>query len=155
MDYTLVHRGGENMFIGEFNHTVDIKGRISMPSKFREKIGEVFYITKGLDDCLFVFPKDEWEIFENKLKTLPLTNKSARTFVRLFFSGATECSLDKQGRMLLPQSLRDHGSIVKDAVLIGVGTRIEIWSKDVWEDYNNPDNISYDEIAEQMAELGI
>jgi len=146
---------GENMFIGEYSHTVDTKGRMNIPSKFREKLGELFYVTKGLDNCLFIFPEEEWKIFEDKLKTLPLTNKNARAFVRLFFSGATECSLDKQGRINIPQPLRTHGGITKDVQVIGVGTRIEIWSTENWETYNNPDNISYDEIAEQMAELGI
>lgn len=143
------------MFIGEFNHSIDTKGRINIPSKFREKLGEVFYITKGLDDCLFVFPEDEWRVFENKLKTLPLTNKEARAFVRLFFAGATDVTFDKQGRITIPQTLREHAKILKDATVIGVGTRLEIWSQDNWEKYNNPDNLSYDDIAEHMADLGI
>lgn len=143
------------MFIGEYSHSVDTKGRLNMPSKFREKLSENFFVTKGLDDCLFVFPESEWKVFEDKLKQLPLTNKSARAFVRLFFSGATECSLDKQGRINIPQPLRTHAKLEKDVIVIGVGTRIELWSTNVWEDYNNPENISYDDIAEQMAELGI
>lgn len=143
------------MFIGEFNHAVDVKGRLSMPAKFRENLGEVFYITKGLDHCLFVFPESEWRVFEEKLKTLPLTNKNARAFVRLFFAGAAEASFDKQGRILVPQTLREHAEIDKEVVVIGVGQRIEIWSTDQWSNYNDPENISYDEIAEQMAELGI
>ena len=143
------------MFIGEFTHAVDVKGRLSMPAKFREDLGEAFYITKGLDHCLFVFPESEWHIFEEKLKTLPLTNKNARAFVRLFFAGASEGSFDKQGRILMPQTLRDHAEIDKEVVVIGVGERIEIWSTANWAAYNDPENISYDEIAEQMAELGI
>ncbi len=143
------------MFIGEYSHSIDTKGRINMPSKFREKLGETFYVTKGLDNCLFVFPEFEWRVFEDKLKQLPLTNRNARAFVRLFFAGATECNLDKQGRVNIPQTLREHAAFDKDVVAIGVGTRIELWSNDNWETYNNPDNISYDDIAEQMAELGI
>lgn len=143
------------MFIGEFTHAVDVKGRMSIPAKFRENLGETFFITKGLDHCLFVFPESEWRVFEEKLKTLPLTNKNARAFVRMFFAGATEGSFDKQGRILVPQPLRDHAAIDKEVVVIGVGERIEIWSNQNWESYNDPDNISYDEIAEQMAELGI
>lgn len=143
------------MFIGEFNHSVDVKGRISMPAKFREQLGEMFYLTKGLDESLFVFPESEWTVFEEKLKALPLTNKSARAFVRLFFAGATECTFDKQGRILIPQNLREFSNIDKDAIVIGAGTRIEIWNAASWEQYNNPDNLSYDEIAEQMADLGI
>ncbi|RKD27663.1 MraZ protein [Caminicella sporogenes DSM 14501] len=143
------------MFIGEYIHTIDNKGRINIPSKFREKLSERFFITKGLDNCLFVFPESEWNIFEEKLKRLPLTNRNARAFVRLFFSGATQCSIDKQGRVTIPQNLREYGKLEKEIAIIGVSTRIEIWSKDIWDDYNNSANISYDEIAEKMAELGI
>lgn len=143
------------MFIGEFNHSMDPKGRISMPSKFRDELGETFYITKGLDNCLFVFPLDEWQLFEEKLKALPMTNKNARAFVRLFFSGASECAFDKQGRILIPQPLRDHAGIDREAVIIGTGTRVEIWSQNGWNGYIDPENIDYNEIAEHMADLGI
>lgn len=143
------------MFIGEYNHTLDNKGRITIPSKFRDSLGDEFIITKGLDNCLFVYPKDEWEIFENKLKTLPLTSKDARAFVRFFFAGATECNLDKQNRVLLPQNLRIHSKLKKDAVIIGVSTRIEIWSKEKWIEYTEDESLSYENIAENMAELGI
>nr|WP_300002279.1 division/cell wall cluster transcriptional repressor MraZ [Tissierella sp.] len=143
------------MFIGEHNHTLDDKGRITIPSKFREDLGDEFVITKGLDSCLFVYPKAEWTIFEDKLKTLPLTNKDARAFVRFFFAGASQCSLDKQGRVLIPPNLRKHGSLEKDAVIIGVSTRIEIWSDSNWNEYTADDNLSYENIAENMAELGI
>jgi len=112
-------------------------------------------MTKGLDNCLFVYPKDEWKIVEDKLKGLPMTNKDARAFVRFFFSGATECILDKQGRVLIPGNLREHSKLVKDTVVIGVSTRLEIWSKEEWNDYNDDDSLSYDSIAEKMAELGI
>ena len=143
------------MFIGEYNHSVDTKGRMNVPAKFREDLGERFYMTKGLDNCLFLFPEAEWRVFEEKLKTLPLTNRNARAFVRLFFAGATECTLDKQGRVNIPQTLREHGQITKEVIVIGVGTRVELWSESNWTEYNDPDNISYDDIAEQMAELGI
>lgn len=143
------------MFIGEHQHTIDEKGRVIIPSKFREDLGYEFVMTKGLDNCLFVYAKDEWKILEEKLKALPLTHKDARAFVRFFFSGATECILDKQGRVIIPSNLRDHSKLVKDAVIIGVSTRIEIWSKEEWDDYNDDENLSYDSIAEKMAELGI
>lgn len=143
------------MFIGEHQHSLDEKGRLIIPSKFREDLGLEFVMTKGLDSCLFVYPKNEWQIIENKLKALPLTNKDARAFVRFFFSGATECSLDKQGRVLIPNNLREHSKLDKDAVVIGVSTRIEIWSKEEWNNYIEDDNLSYDAIAEKMAELGI
>lgn len=147
--------GVGSMFIGEYQHTIDDKGRIIMPSKFREGLGFNFIVTKGLDNCLFVYPKEEWMILEEKLRSLPLTNRDARAFVRFFFSGATECTLDKQGRVLVPSNLREHSRLLKEAVIIGVATRIEIWSKEEWDIYNNDDSLSYDSIAEKMAELGI
>jgi MraZ protein len=143
------------MFIGEHQHSIDNKGRLIIPSKFREDLGDEFIMTKGLDNCLFVYPKEEWKIVEEKLKSLPLTNRDARAFIRFFFSGATECVLDKQGRVLIPANLREHSRLEKDAVIIGVSTRIEIWSKEEWDSYNSDDNLSYDSIAEKMAELGI
>lgn len=143
------------MFIGEYQHTLDNKGRVIIPSRFREELGEGFVITKGLDNCLFLYPMGEWSILEDKLKTLPLTNRDARAFIRFFFSGATECILDKQGRVLIPSNLRDHSKLEKDVVVIGVSTRMEIWSKEEWDSYNDDDNLSYDNIAEKMAELGI
>lgn len=143
------------MFIGEYQHTVDSKGRIIMPSKFRENLGSDFIMTKGLDNCLFVYPREEWEVLEKKLRTLPLTNRDARAFVRFFFAGATEGVLDKQGRVLIPNNLREHAKLIKDVIIIGVAERIEIWSKEEWTNYNNDDSLSYDSIAEKMAELGI
>lgn len=143
------------MFIGEYQHTLDSKGRVIIPSRFREDLGDGFVMTKGLDNCLFIYPKNEWAILEEKLKTLPLTNRDARAFIRFFFSGATECIIDKQGRVLIPSNLREHSKLEKDVVVIGVSTRMEIWSKEEWDTYNNDDNLSYDNIAEKMAELGI
>lgn len=126
-----------------------------MPAKIREDIGEVFIITKGLDGCLFGFSKKEWNNFEEKLKTLPLTNKNARDFVRFFLSGATECEIDKQGRFLITSNLREYANLEKEAVITGVGTRIEIWDKDKWKSYNSEENLSADQIAENMANLGV
>ena len=122
-----------------------------MPSKIREDIGEKFIITKGLDGCLFGFSKNEWNNFEEKLKTLPLTNKNARDFVRFFLSGAIECEIDKQGRFLIASNLREYAELEKEAVITGVGTRIEIWNKDKWKAYNSEENLSADQIAENMA----
>ena len=143
------------MFIGEYEHSIDAKGRAIIPAKFRDELGEKFIVTKGLDNCLFVYPLNEWTILENKLKTLPLTSKEARTFVRFFFSGATECEIDKQGRILLPSNLREHASIDKEITIIGVSTRVEIWSKDKWNSYTQEQSGDVDEIAEKMFELGI
>lgn len=143
------------MFIGEYEHTLDTKGRIIIPSKFREKLGDEFVMTKGLDSCLFVYPKSEWSILEEKLKTLPLTNKDARAFIRFFFAGASECNLDKQGRVTIPGNLRKYSKLDKEAVVIGVSTRMEIWDKEEWDEYNNDENLSYESISEKMLELGI
>lgn len=126
-----------------------------MPAKLREDMGEKFVITKGLDGCLFGFSQTEWSNFEAKLKTLPLTQKNARNFVRFFLSGAMECELDKQGRFLITSNLREAGSLEKDVVIIGVGTRIEIWNKAKWQEYSQEENGSADEIAENMDMLGI
>jgi len=139
--------------MGEYNHTVDTKGRLIIPSKFREDLGDEFVITKGLDGCLFVFPNHEWQTFEEKLKSLPLTNKSARQFARFFVAGATPCELDKQGRILLPGTLREFAGLEKDVVLTGMLSRIEIWSKSKWNENNSCDDM--DDIAEQMTDLGL
>ena len=143
------------MLIGEYEHSLDAKGRLIMPAKLRDDIGEKFIITKGLDGCLFGFSQNEWTNFEEKLKKLPLTNKNARDFVRFFLSGAIECEIDKQGRFLIASNLREYATMEKEVVIIGVGTRIEIWNKDKWKTYNSDENISADEIAENMTMLGI
>jgi len=140
------------MLLGEYNHNLDAKGRVSVPSKFRDDLGSVFIITKGLDNCLYAYSKDEWKIFEEKLKNLP---SSARNFVRFFFAGATEVEVDKLGRINIPQNLRDYASLSKEVCMIGVSTRVEIWDKQKWEDYTNPDNMDVEQIASQMSELGI
>lgn len=142
------------MFIGEYEHALDNKNRIIVPSKFREELGNKFILTKGLDGCLYCYTLSEWKVLEEKLKKLPLTNKNARAFVRFFFSGANELDMDKQGRTLIPQNLLEYAEIKKEIISIGVSNRIEIWSKDKWEEYNNS-NIDFDQIAEQMSELGI
>ena len=143
------------MLIGEYEHSLDVKGRLIMPAKIREDMGEKFIVTKGLDGCLFGFSQKEWANFEEKLKTLPLTNKNARDFVRFFLSGATECEIDKQGRFLIASNLREYANMEKDVVIIGVGTRLEIWNKEKWKSYNSDENISADAIAENMTMLGI
>ena len=143
------------MLIGEYEHSLDAKGRLIMPAKLRQDIGEKFIVTKGLDGCLFAFSQKEWENFEAKLKTLPLSDRNARNFVRFFLSGATECEIDKQGRFLIPGNLRTAANLEKEAVIIGVGTRLEIWNRDKWKSYNSDENISADEIAENMTMLGI
>lgn len=143
------------MLIGEYEHSLDAKGRVIMPAKLREDMGEKFILTKGLDGCLFGFSQNEWANFEEKLKTLPLTNKNARDFVRFFLSGATECEMDKQGRFLVASNLREYAGMDKEIVVIGVGNRIEMWNKEKWAVHNSDENISADEIAEKMDFLGI
>lgn len=142
------------MFMGEYNHTIDAKSRLIIPSKFREILGDEFVITKGLDGCLFVFDNTEWTAFEEKLQKLPsLTNPDVRKFVRFFMAGATAVEVDKQGRILIPTSLKDFAALEKDVVLIGVGSRMEIWSKERYEG-----TITYDdmeEIAKHMSDLGL
>ena len=142
-----------SMLIGEFEHSLDAKGRLIMPAKLREAIGDKFVVTKGLDGCLFAFSIEEWSNFEEKLKSLPLSNRNSREFTRFFLSGATECEIDKQGRFLIPNNLRTAASLEKEAVIIGVGTRLEIWDKETWQKCD--ENISADEIAENMTMLGI
>lgn len=140
------------MFMGEFNHSIDSKGRIIIPSKFREALGDEFVITLGLDGCLFAYPNDEWQAFVEKLKTLPGT-KDARQLQRYFMAGAAACEADKQGRILIPSKLRENAALDKDIVFVGVLNKIEIWSKERWELNNNYDNV--DAIAEHMSEYGI
>ena len=141
------------MFMGEYNHTIDSKGRLIVPSKFRELLGSEFVVTKGLDGCLFVYPNEEWAAIEEKFKSIPLTTKDARKFSRFFFAGATSCEVDKQGRILLPQVLREYAGLQKDVVLAGVLGRIEIWDQGRWQDANTYDDM--DEVAEHMAQLGL
>lgn len=143
------------MFTGEYQHTIDDKGRLIMPAKIREILGETFIITKGLDGCLFVYPCEEWRVLEEKLRKLPFTNKDARAFARFFFSGASECESDKQGRILVSANLREYAQLLKDVVIIGVGTRIEIWSKEKWAGYSQDTEENYEELAEKMVELDL
>lgn len=140
------------MFMGEYNHSIDSKGRVTIPAKFRDQLGESFVVTKGLDGCLWVFASAEWESFSEKLKGLPVANKDARKFSRFFLAGATELGTDKMGRILLPQVLRDYAKLEKDVVLVGTGSRVEIWDRQAWEDNSTFDDM--DEIAEHMGEWG-
>jgi len=140
------------MFMGEYNHTIDPKGRIIVPSKFRETLGETFVVTLGLDGCLFVYPNNEWQSFLTKLNGLP-GSKEARQLQRYFLAGATECEVDKQGRILIPTKLRTAAALDKDVVFVGVLSKIEIWSKERWEQNNIYDDM--DDVAEHMSEFGI
>lgn len=141
------------MFMGEFQHAMDDKGRLAMPVKFREELGQAFVVTRGLDRCLFVYPSPEWEILENKLKSLPMTRADARSFTRFFFSGASECELDKQGRILVPSTLREYAGLDKDCVVLGVSNRVEIWSGSNWGTYSEAAADSFADIAENLVDL--
>ncbi|MBQ7839105.1 MAG: division/cell wall cluster transcriptional repressor MraZ [Lachnospiraceae bacterium] len=141
------------MFMGEYNHTVDTKGRLIIPSKFREVLGDKFVITKGMDGCLFVYDYAEWSNFEEKLKALPINKKDNRMLVRHFLAGAAEVEVDKQGRILIPVKLREYAEITKDVTLIGAAGHIEIWSDERWTALEE-DEESMEDIAERMADMG-
>ncbi len=143
------------MFIGEFQHSIDSKGRIAIPAKFRTKIAGGAIITRGLDQCLFVFTNRDWETLAQKLISLPLAQANSRAFVRLMLSGATDVGLDSQGRILIPDYLRKYAALDKTAKIIGVYNRVEIWDEKTWESYREKTEGSSDEIAEKMADLGI
>ncbi len=143
------------MFMGEYHHTIDAKGRLIVPAKFRNDLGDLFILTRGLDQCLFGYPLSEWEIIEEKLKNLPLTKKDARAFTRFFFSGATECELDKQGRINIATPLINYANLEKECVVLGVSNRIEIWSKDIWDEYFSESADSFADIAENMIGFDI
>mgnify|MGYP001360986710 FL=1 len=143
------------MFMGEYKHNVDTKGRMIVPAKFREELGETFVVTRGLDKCLFAYPMNEWKVIEEKLKQLPLTKKDARAFTRFFFSGAVECEVDKQGRINIPANLRTYAELEKECVVIGVSERVEIWANEKWEDYVEESEESFSEIAENLLDVDI
>lgn len=138
------------MLIGEYQHNVDPKGRVFMPAHFREELGGRFIATKGLDNCLFVYSIKEWSLLEEKIRSLPLSK--ARNLQRFFFAGASELEADKQGRVLIPQSLRNYASLTKEAMIIGASNRVEIWDKQKWE--LMCEGITPQAVAEAMDELG-
>ena len=143
------------MLTGEFNHNIDAKGRLIIPSKFREILGENYVITKGLDGCLFLYSVTEWKLFEDKLKALPLVNKDARVFKRFFLGSAVDGSIDKQGRILVSSALRDFAGLEKEVVLVGVLDKIEIWNKAEWNKNNAAVENNMEDIASHMEELGL
>lgn len=143
------------MLMGEFSHSLDAKGRVTLPSELRAELTECFYITKGLDRCLFVYGEKEWENLSDKLKTLPLSKSEARDFLRFFFSGARKVECDKQGRFLIPQNLRAYADLKKDVVLIGVMTRAEIWDKERYDAYSDEVSPKVTEIVSELVDLGI
>ena len=138
------------MFMGEFHHNIDDKSRLVMPSKFRDELGETFILTRGLEGCLFVYSKDEWNNLVNKLKKLPFTKKDARAFLRFFLSGAQECSFDKQGRIAIPNPLVSYAGLEKECVVIGVNDRLEIWSKESFDLFFKENEENMSDLAETL-----
>ncbi|WP_232698429.1 division/cell wall cluster transcriptional repressor MraZ [Brevibacillus daliensis] len=143
------------MFMGEYQHNIDDKNRLTIPAKFRDSLGLSFVVTRGLDRCLFVYPMDEWKALTEKLASLPFTKADARAFTRFFFSGAAECEWDKQGRVNIPPHLREHGRLSKECVVIGVQNRVEIWSKSEWDAYSEAQEDSFGEIAEKLVDFNL
>ncbi len=138
------------MFMGEYHHTIDEKGRIIIPAKFREMLGDTFIVTRGIENCLFVYPNDEWQKIVTKLESLPFTKRDARQFVRFFLSGATIAEFDKQGRVNLTSPLIDYAKLQKDCVVIGTGSRLEIWSQEDWDSFFDSAKDNMSDIAENL-----
>ena len=138
------------MFMGEFHHNLDEKNRLIIPSKFRDELGNKFVVTRGLEECLFVYSLTEWNKIVEKLRSLPFTNKDARTFMRMFLSGATECELDPNGRILLPANLISYCSLTKEAIILGVNERLEIWANDKYEEFFNNNIDKFSDVAEGL-----
>ena len=143
------------MFIGEYNHSVDLKGRVSLPSRFRDEHSDTFFISRGMDGCLFIYDRTQWKIMDRKISQLHLTAKAARNFSRAFYSGAMEVGCDKQGRFLIPPQLRAFAAIERDVVIIGVSDRIEIWAKEKWDEFVSSDAMDLDALTETLNDDGI
>lgn len=143
------------MFIGEYQHTIDPKKRVAMPSKFRTELGKKVVVTRGMDKCLFVYPMKTWEKLAEKLGSLPVGESGTRSFIRLMLAGAVDVDLDKQGRVLIPDYLKDYAGIKKDVTVAGLFDRLEIWDKNNWSSYKSKAEKNSDEIAEQLGRLGV
>ena len=138
------------MFMGEYHHNIDDKNRLIIPSKFREELGNEFIITRGIENCLFVYSKQDWQKIVDKLQSLPFTKKDARNFIRFFLSGAAVAEFDKQGRINITQTLISYSKIKKECVIVGAGNRLEIWSKEDWDDFFNSAKDNMSDIAENL-----
>jgi len=143
------------MFLGEYQHNLDTKGRVAIPAKFRQKLFEGAIITRGLDRCLFIFTRKEWEVLVQKLISLPLAQANSRAFVRLMLAGAVDSKLDSQGRILIPDYLRKYANLKKQVIAAGLYNRVEIWDAEIWQQYKQKTESASDEIAEKLGELGI
>ncbi len=145
--------GEAGVFTGEYLHTLDQKSRVIIPARFREELGDTFMISRGLDRCIFVYHLNEWSKIEQKVKELPLTRSDARAFTRYLFSGAAEVETDRQGRVLIPQGLREYARIEKEVMIIGVSNRVEVWSAEAWKEYTSAENLDFEAAAEKLADL--
>ncbi len=143
------------MFMGEYHHNLDSKGRLIIPAKLRAQIGKKMVFTRGMEGCIFGYTMDVWHEIEVKLAHLPLTKRNVRNFMRLFYSGAMECEFDKQGRVNLTTTLKKHAGLTKECVIVGVSNRIEIWSQKRWDEFSKEANENYDEIAEDLDDIGL
>ncbi|MEG1930479.1 MAG: division/cell wall cluster transcriptional repressor MraZ [Anaerovorax sp.] len=143
------------MLMGEYRNSIDAKSRLIVPSKFREELGGKCVLTKGLDSCLYIYSMTEWMKFQEKLAVLPIADTKARAFVRYFYASAVECEIDKQGRMTIPQGLKEYAKVEKELVTLGVLNKVEIWSKEAWENAENGEKLEPGEFAQQMESYGI
>lgn len=141
------------MFFGEFEHALDAKGRLIIPAKFRELLGTSFVITRGMDGCIFGYPAERWATLQAQLDDLPLTRKDARAFVRFFYAAAAECELDKQGRVMIPATLRQYAKLEKQCVIVGVSDRFEIWSAEHWQQFETETAANFDDLAENLIDF--
>ena len=144
---------GDKMLLGEYHHNIDDKGRLVIPTKYREELGDEFIITRGIERCLYVYSKVEWEKLVSKLNTLPFTKKDARTFMRSFFSGATVCEFDKSGRINITSPLVSYAGLAKECVIIGVNDRLEIWSEEAFNKFMDDNSEQLEDIAEHLFEV--
>ena len=143
------------MFIGEYKHNIDLKKRVALPSKFRAGLGSSVVITRGLDSCLFVYPMKNWEELAEKLGTMPIGEATTRSFVRLMLAGAVDVVADSQGRVLIPDYLREYAKLEKNVVVAGLFNRLEIWDENKWNEYKQKAEENSDEIAENLGKLGV
>ena len=141
---------GDNMLLGEFHHNIDDKGRLVIPTKFREDLGQEFILTRGIEKCLYVYSKTEWEKLVGKLNTLPFTKKVTRTLTRFFYSGATACEFDKSGRMSITSPLVSYAGLDKECIIIGVNDHLEIWDSKAFEEFMNDNSDIIEDIAENL-----
>lgn len=143
------------MFIGEYSHNIDPKKRLAVPSKFRVELGTTAVVTRGLDKCLFVYPMRIWETLAEKLGTMPVGESGTRSFIRLMLAGASDVEIDKQGRILIPDYLKEYANLDKDVIIVGLFNRLEIWNAEDWREYKRLAETKGDEIAEQLGKLGM